>query len=82
MFAILASILRIPALITFYLTAVKEVIKILEHYMRGSRKFCQKGSNFDVFYFLVDEGRDDPNTTKSGNRRPASKMPFKLMAQH
>ena len=32
--------------------------------MRGSRKFCQRGSNFDVF--LVDDGRDDPNTTKSG----------------
>ena len=35
--------------------------------MRGSREFCQRGSNFDnVYYFLVDEGREDPNTTKSG----------------
>ena len=33
--------------------------------MRGSRKFCQRGSNFEAF-FLVDEGREDPNTTKSG----------------
>ena len=36
--------------------------------MRGSRKFCQKGSNFDdgFFFFLVDDGREDPNTTTSG----------------
>ena len=33
--------------------------------MRGSRKFCQMGSNFDNF-LLVDEGREDPNTTISG----------------
>ena len=35
--------------------------------MRGSRKFFQRGSNFDyVFFFLVDDGREDPNTTISG----------------
>ena len=40
--------------------------------MRGSRKFCQRGPNFGgVFFFffffcLVDEGREDPNTTISG----------------
>ena len=37
--------------------------------MRGSRKFFQRGSNFDYVFdvvFLVDEGREDPNTTKSG----------------
>ena len=37
--------------------------------MRGSRNFCQRGSNFDnVFFlllFLVDERRDDQNSTKS-----------------
>ena len=32
--------------------------------MRGSRKFCQRGSNFDNV-FLVDEGREDPNATIS-----------------
>ena len=32
--------------------------------MRGSRKFCQRGSKFD--FFLVDDGREDPNTTISG----------------
>ena len=27
--------------------------------MRGSRKFCQRGSNFDnVFFSIVDEGRE------------------------
>ena len=38
-------------------------------HMRGSRKFCQRGSNFDnvfCFIFLVDEGREDPSTTISG----------------
>ena len=30
--------------------------------MRGSRKFFQRGSNFD-YIFLVDEGREGPNTT-------------------
>ena len=32
----------------------------------GSRKFCQRGSNFDIFCFELDEGREDPNTTISG----------------
>ena len=62
--------------------------------MRGSRKFCQRESNSDVFFvcffvfccccfffwggggsgfvFLkVDEGRVDPNTTKTGHHRTA-----------
>ena len=37
--------------------------------MRGSRNFCQSGSNFDTVFLcvLVDERRDDQNTrTKSG----------------
>ena len=37
--------------------------------MLGSKKFCQRGSNFDNFFFLVDEGRKDPNTNIS---RPSS----------
>ena len=32
--------------------------------MHGSRKFCQRGSNFDNV-FLVDEGWVDPNSTIS-----------------
>ena len=44
----------------------------------GSRKFCQKGSNLDVF--LADEGREDPNTTISesslSRQRNAIKMAF------
>ena len=35
----------------------------LMSYMRGYRKLCQRGSNFDVFFlfifFLIDEGRED-----------------------
>ena len=39
--------------------------------MRGTRKFCQRGSNFNRFFwlFLVNERRDDPNTTISGTLR-------------
>ena len=36
--------------------------------MRRSTKFCQRESNLDGFFlfdFLVGEGRDDPNNTKS-----------------
>ena len=48
--------------------------------MRGSRKFCQRGSNYDKF-FLVNEGREDPNTTNSGpssaRQQNAIKMAFR-----
>ena len=33
--------------------------------MRGSRKFCPRGSKFDNF-FLVDDGIEDPNTAING----------------
>ena len=33
--------------------------------MRGYRKFCQRGFNFNVFFYF-DEGRKDQNTTISG----------------
>ena len=38
------------------------------HFMRGSRKICQKGSNSENVFvcFLVEEERKDPNTTISG----------------
>ena len=62
--------------------------------MRGSRKFCQRGSNFDndFFFFLggggggvkFEEGRRDPNTTISGSpsarQRNAIKMAFRWRA--
>ena len=58
--------------------------------MRGSRKFCLRGPTLTGFFFLVDKGRKDPNTTISGpSTRPASETPFKwrftgrlMMAQH
>ena len=37
--------------------------------MRGSRKFCQRGSKFDNFFyciFLADRGIEDPNTALIG----------------
>ena len=48
--------------------------------MCGSKRNCQRGSNSDnVFFFfflLVDEGRDDHNTTKAGYCQPASETPL------
>ena len=39
------------------LTGLLSVINV----MRGFRKFCQEVSKLDYAFFLVDEGRDDPN---------------------
>ena len=62
--------------ITLYCFSVKKV------YMRGSRKFCQRGSNFDnVFYFKFDEGRKGPNNTISGPST-ARFAGGPMMAQH
>ena len=41
--------------------------------MRGSRKFCQRGSNSD---FLVDEGREDPNSAKADHHRTDDRSSF------
>ena len=41
--------------------------------MRGSRKFFQRGFNFDVFFFFkFDEDRKDPNITIICNHRRLS----------
>ena len=47
--------------------------------MRGSRKYCQRGSKFDNVFFGgwgggFDEGIDDPNITVN---RPSSARPAK-----
>ena len=51
--------------------------------MRGSRKICQRGSNFDYFV-LVDEGRNGPNTTiseqPSARQRNAILMAIRWLA--
>ena len=48
--------------------------------MRGSRKFCQRESNYDNV-FLVDDAKEDPNTTISGpssaRQRNAIQMAFR-----
>ena len=52
-------------------------------HMRGSRKFWQRGSNSDVFFFFFfffDEGKEDPNSTKTGHNRPANETPFRWRA--
>ena len=40
---------------------VKTQISLLDN-MRRSRKFCQRRSNFDNIFLLVDEGRKDSDT--------------------
>ena len=59
--------------------------------MRGSRKFCQRGSNFNnvfvrFFYIFFDEGRKDPNKTISGPslalQRNAILMAFRWRADY
>ena len=55
--------------------------------MRGSRKFCQRGSNFATFIFKVDEGREGPDTTLNGPSSAPSGTPFNfagvpMMVQH
>ena len=47
--------------------------------IRGSRKFCQRGSNSDNFC-LVNKWREDPNTTISGSSWARRRQP--MMAQH
>ena len=46
--------------------------------MRGSREFCQRGSN--SFLFIFYKGKEDRNSTKSGassaRQRNAIKMVF------
>ena len=50
--------------------------------MRGSGKFCRRGSNFDII--LVDEGREDSNATISGQsparQRNAIQLAFRWRA--
>ena len=51
--------------------------------MRGSRKFCQSPTLPTIiflilFILLVDEGREDPNTTKGRHHRPTG---VPMMAQ-
>ena len=48
--------------------------------MRKSRKFCQRGSNFDnVFFFSVDEGKGGSKYQpfSACHYWPASERPFK-----
>ena len=56
-------------------------------HMNGSRKFCQRGSNFDNFFFFIFCVIQIP--LKAGHHWPASETPFKwrfagvpMMPQH
>ena len=60
--------------------------------MRGSRKFCQRGSNFNflfLFSFFLMRGGRIQMPLLTGHQRPASEMPFQwrfacgpMVAQH
>ena len=51
--------------------------------MCGSRKFCQRGSKFDIV-FLIDWGIEDPNTAlimpSSARQGNAIEMVFRWLA--
>ena len=57
-------------------------------FMRGPRKFCQRGSNFDKVFFLFDQGRADSSTISrpsSAHQQNAIKWCFAgvpMMTQH
>ena len=55
--------------------------------MGGSRKFCQMGSKLDVFlllfflfFFMVDEGREETNTTISVPSSPRQRNAIRWRA--
>ena len=57
--------------------------------MRGSRKFCQRGSKFDKAFFILKRGGRIHILQLAGSQRPASETPFKwrfaggpMKAQH
>ena len=48
-------------------------------FMRGSRKFCQRGSNLITFFY---EGIEDPNITINVPSSARQRTPWPMMAQH
>ena len=60
----------------------------INNHMHGSKKFCQRGGPFLTFFlFLVDERKEDPNTTMSGPSPPGKPLKWRfagvlMMAQH
>ena len=74
-----------------HIKAVSELVAFCQThvkcYMRGSRKFCQRGVNF-FFLFLI-RGKRIQIALKAGHHGPASETPFKwrfaggpMLAQH
>ena len=55
-------------------------------FVRGSRKFCQRGYNTDNVFFLVDGMERGSNDTKSGpssaRQRNAIEMEFRWRADN
>ena len=64
-------------------------IHVISAVMRGSRKFYQRGSNFDNVFFSLMRGGRIQIPLLAGHQHPASETPFKwrfacglMMAQH
>ena len=55
------------------LSAIKQML----HASCKARQFCQRGPNSDRF-FLVAEGRENPNTTKSGPSSASQETPWRV----
>ena len=51
-------------------------------HMRGSRKFCRRGTNFDRFFLKLMRGGRVQIPLKAGHHRPASETPFKWRFHH
>ena len=59
-------------------TVKKQVQRVVtKTIMRGSRKFCQRGSNPDNVFILSMRGKRIEIAQQGGHHRPASETPFK-----
>ena len=50
---------------------------VSEYFYSGVFFYFTGQTHLNMFFSLVDEGRENPNTTKSGYHRHASETPFK-----
>ena len=58
------------------LPVLHRIIDILNLFRRGSRKFCQRGSNSATLTIYFFRGERIQILLKAGQHRPASKTPF------
>ena len=69
-----------PSTSRYFVTFSLEYLKgpcLIGFSLSGKVSNRQRGSDFDNVFFLVDEGRDDPNTTISGPTSARQQTPLK-----